>query len=149
MSDDKNPKITLTAPPEIKVNVVGSGARGMPGKSAYQIWLEEGNSGSKEDFLESLKGEDGYTPIKGVDYFDGYTPVKNVDYFDGEKGDTPSITHLEDATMQAINNINTTNNLIFEQEEQRIVAEQLRQKNRIVVSKTAPTDSVVWVDTNE
>lgn len=49
---------------------------------------------------EPLKGADGYTPIKGVDYFDGtngqdgrdgvdgYTPVKGVDYFDGEKGET-------------------------------------------------------------
>lgn len=37
-------------------------------------------------------GEDGYTPVKGVDYFDGedgYTPVKGVDYFDGEDGYTP------------------------------------------------------------
>lgn len=41
-------------------------------------------------------GADGYTPIKGVDYFDGkdgkdgingYTPIKGVDYFDGQKGD--------------------------------------------------------------
>lgn len=46
---------------------------------------------------EPLKGADGYTPVKGVDYFDGtngrdgvdgYTPVKGVDYFDGAKGDT-------------------------------------------------------------
>ena len=49
---------------------------------------------------EPLKGADGYTPIKGVDYFDGtngtngrdgvdgYTPVKGVDYFDGAKGET-------------------------------------------------------------
>ena len=51
------------------------------------------------------KGEDGYTPIKGVDYFDGapgtpgkdgangkdgkdgYTPIKGVDYFDGAPGE--------------------------------------------------------------
>lgn len=40
-------------------------------------------------------GEDGYTPIKGIDYFDGkngtngkdgYTPRKGVDYFDGKNG---------------------------------------------------------------
>jgi len=53
--------------------------------------------------LVGPEGEDGYTPIKGVDYFDGedgadstvpgpkgddgYTPVKGVDYFDGAKGD--------------------------------------------------------------
>lgn len=48
-----------------------------------------------------IDGKDGYTPIKGVDYFDGlpgadgrpgepgkdgYTPVKGVDYFDGLPG---------------------------------------------------------------
>lgn len=46
-------------------------------------------------------GKDGYTPVKGVDYFDGlpgndgldgqpgkdgYTPQKGIDYFDGEPG---------------------------------------------------------------
>lgn len=38
---------------------------------------------------EVLRGQDGYTPVKGVDYFDGvdgYTPVKDVDYFDGKDG---------------------------------------------------------------
>ncbi len=45
-----------------------------------QVW-REGPGGPK--------GADGYTPIKGVDYFDGkdgYTPVKGVDYFDGKDG---------------------------------------------------------------
>lgn len=35
------------------------------------------------------KGDPGYTPVKGVDYFDGkdgYTPIKGVDYFDGAPG---------------------------------------------------------------
>ncbi|MBQ8248259.1 MAG: hypothetical protein IJY93_00035 [Clostridia bacterium] len=43
-------------------------------------------------FFDVMDGEDGYTPVKGVDYFDGeagYTPVKGVDYFDGEAGYTP------------------------------------------------------------
>jgi hypothetical protein len=34
-------------------------------------------------------GKDGYTPIKGKDYFDGkdgYTPIKDKDYFDGKDG---------------------------------------------------------------
>lgn len=63
---------------------------------------EKGDAFTYEDFtpeqLEALKGKDGYTPIKGVDYFDGekgepgeagkdgYTPIKGVDYFDGEPG---------------------------------------------------------------
>lgn len=33
-------------------------------------------------------GKDGYTPVKGKDYFDGYTPVKGKDYFDGANGKT-------------------------------------------------------------
>src|ERR1035437_6965101 len=36
--------------------------------------------------LSSLKGADGYTPRKGIDYTDGYTPVKGVDYVDGING---------------------------------------------------------------
>jgi len=30
-----------------------------PGKSAYQLWLDEGNKGTEQDFLSSLKGEKG------------------------------------------------------------------------------------------
>lgn len=30
-----------------------------PGKSAYQLWLDEGNKGTEHDFLASLKGEKG------------------------------------------------------------------------------------------
>lgn len=45
-----------------------------------------------------IPGKDGYTPVKGIDYFDGkdgapgkdgtdgYTPQKGVDYFDGAPG---------------------------------------------------------------
>lgn len=45
--------------------------------------------------FDLMDGEDGYTPVKGVDYFDGekgdpgYTPVKGKDYFDGKDGYTP------------------------------------------------------------
>lgn len=30
---------------------------GADGKSAFQIWLEQGNTGSEQDFLDSLKGD--------------------------------------------------------------------------------------------
>lgn len=48
--------------------------------------------------FDGADGKDGYTPVKGKDYFDGqpgkdgidgkdgYTPVKGKDYFDGEDG---------------------------------------------------------------
>lgn len=55
---------------------------------------------------EKIKGKDGYTPVKGVDYFtepeiqefataiksqvkDGVTPKKGIDYEDGKDGHTP------------------------------------------------------------
>lgn len=51
------------------------------------VKLVKGDKGDKGD-----KGEDGYTPVKGKDYFDGKdgrdgrTPIKGVDYFDGLDG---------------------------------------------------------------
>ena len=35
------------------------GAKGAPGRSAFQVWLDAGNEGTKKDFLESLKGKQG------------------------------------------------------------------------------------------
>lgn len=80
------------------------------GKSAYELAVEHGFKGTEQEWLASLRGKDGvdgkdgYTPIKGKDYFDGapgkdgvdgkdgidgkdgYTPVKGKDYFDGKDG---------------------------------------------------------------
>ena len=36
-----------------------NGANGQDGKSAYQIWLDNGHSGTEQDFLNWLKGEKG------------------------------------------------------------------------------------------
>lgn len=55
---------------------------------ALRIAKESGEFDGKD----GAPGKDGYTPVKGVDYFDGapgkdgYTPVKGVDYFDGQPG---------------------------------------------------------------
>ena len=50
---------------------------GENGKSAYQIWLEMGNQGSKNDFLASLtgpKGSNGKDGTDGINGRDGLTP---------------------------------------------------------------------------
>lgn len=44
--------------------------RGNDGKSAYDIWIEQGNTGSQQDFLNSLKGD-----TTNVFYFD--SPSEN------------------------------------------------------------------------
>lgn len=36
---------------------------------AYEIAVANGFEGTVEEWLESLHGKDGYTPVKGVDYF--------------------------------------------------------------------------------
>jgi hypothetical protein len=47
---------------------------GPPGKSAYDIWLENGNNGSINDFLESLIGEDG---ISGESAYEAWKKLGN------------------------------------------------------------------------
>ncbi|WP_291568525.1 BppU family phage baseplate upper protein [Clostridium sp. UBA2485] len=42
------------------------GKDGQDGKSAYQVWLDAGNTGTEEDFLNSLKGKDGEGKVASV-----------------------------------------------------------------------------------
>ena len=56
----------------------GTGAGGANGKSAYELALEGGFEGSLAEWLDSLKGSDGADGRNGAD---GYTPVKGTDYF--------------------------------------------------------------------
>lgn len=56
---------------ELNINLTGLNLppirlEGQPGKSAYEIWLEAGNSGTREDFLRSLKGKDGFNGNNGL-----------------------------------------------------------------------------------
>lgn len=69
--------------------------------SAVNLALKQAKDSGEFDGPAGPAGKDGYTPVKGVDYFDGqpgkdgadgqpgkdgYTPVKGVDYFDGVPG---------------------------------------------------------------
>lgn len=63
---------------------VRDGRDGVDGKSAYDLWLANGNTGSEADFLESLKGP------KGADGINGTNGEK------GEKGDSL----FEDAKLE-------------------------------------------------
>lgn len=44
----------------------GGGAPGAPGESAYQLWLDQGNTGTVTDFLNSLKGAPGTPGAPGA-----------------------------------------------------------------------------------
>lgn len=50
----------------IEKSLAGAGAlKGEPGKSAYEIAVEQGFSGSEAEWLDSLKGSAGITPHIG------------------------------------------------------------------------------------
>ena len=57
---------------ELNVNITGLNLppiklEGQNGKSAYELWLEAGNTGTREDFLNSLKGTNGSPGLPGKD----------------------------------------------------------------------------------
>ena len=68
-----------------KVNIRSAGKRGLPGpagyqgvdgKSAYELWLEAGNVGTEQDFLDSLEGNQGTqgpTGLSGGSYSQSFT----------------------------------------------------------------------------
>ena len=60
---------------------MGLASCGENGKSAYDLWLDAGNSGTVEEFLESLKGQDGAKGDKGDKGDQGEQGIQ------GEKGD--------------------------------------------------------------
>ena len=72
ISEEETPEGKVTAR---KLNVIfppaGQGDPGDDGKSAYDIWIEAGNIGTEQDFLDYLKGIDGKDGVDGKDGSDG------------------------------------------------------------------------------
>jgi hypothetical protein len=73
---------------EINVDIIGTGARGKEGKSAYEIWLDLGNEGTEQEYLASLKGEQG---IQGEPGAPGDKGDDGKDGAPGADGITPHI----------------------------------------------------------
>lgn len=74
----------ITDVADLKSNPPG---RGENGKSAYELAVEHGFAGSETQWLASLKGDKGMPGVRGPEGYagnDGYTPVKGVDYWTAE-----------------------------------------------------------------
>jgi hypothetical protein len=56
-----------------------NGTDGLDGKSAYEIWLDQGNSGTEQDFLDSLKGERGPPVNFSIANMSGWLPSPAYD----------------------------------------------------------------------
>lgn len=56
---------------ENKVNICGRVRHvvAVDGRSAYELAVMAGFEGTLEEWLASIKGEPGYTPVAGVDYY--------------------------------------------------------------------------------
>jgi len=63
-----------------------NGTDGADGLSAFQIWLNNGNTGTEQDFLDSLKGADGANGLPGADGQNGADGVNGVNGVDGLPG---------------------------------------------------------------
>ena len=66
------------------------GPVGPAGESAYQVWLDEGNVGTEQDFLDSLQGVPGNQGPQGIQGNDGATGATGVTGSDGPMGDDGS-----------------------------------------------------------
>ena len=63
--DTETRRLNITFPP------AGKGDPGQDGKSAYQTWVELGNQGTEQEFIDYLKGIDGKDGKDGKDGADG------------------------------------------------------------------------------
>ena len=72
-------------------------ASSLVGKSAYELAVEQGYTGTVGEWLASLKGEQGIQGIQGEQGVQGPQGPQGIQGVQGEKGDTPTITLSLDA----------------------------------------------------
>ena len=125
---------------------------GTPGKSAYDIWIEQGNTGTEQDFLDSLKGTPGTPGTAGKSAYQAWLDAGNTgneqDFLDsliGEPGTTPEITISDDGYWE-IDGVKTA---------QKAQGETGTRGNTITKGEGAPTstegaiENDMYVDTKE
>ncbi len=64
------------------------GEQGEAGKSAYQIWLDLGNTGTEQNFIDSLKGEQGIQGIQGEPGVQGEKGERGEQGLQGPQGES-------------------------------------------------------------
>lgn len=84
-------KIKIGDSGSVNVRQTSDVVRGPRGYSAYEVWLDAGNTGSVSDYLESLKGDTGATGPKGEKGDMGSRGMQGDKGEKGDKGDTGSI----------------------------------------------------------
>lgn len=90
------------------------GPEGPPGESTYSIWKALGNNGDALDFINDIKGEPGYTPIKGIDYFTKSDTLSTLDEVlaNEEEGKYVDALVIKEMYLKLLN-INSTTKIIL------------------------------------
>lgn len=81
-----------------KLDSGGGGGTGKNGKSAYELAVENGFSGTVDEWLESLKGQPGKDGINGKDGANGKDGINGIDGKDGADG--KDITSIDDSAVE-------------------------------------------------
>lgn len=118
-----------------------NGQDGIDGKSAYQIWLDNGNTGTEADFLTWLKGKDGTNGLNGKDGKDGTNGLNGKDGANGKDG-----TGIQSAT------INNNGELIVTLDDGTIInagqvvapEKRLDENNQITFKTFEKTDKTIY-----
>ena len=76
-------------------NIEISGSAGKDGLYAYEVWLNDGHTGTESDFLNWLKGKDGLNGKDGVDGAPGKNGADGKDGINGKDGKSAYETWLE------------------------------------------------------
>lgn len=87
------------------------------------------------DVLKGKNGTDGYTPVKGVDYFDGvdgYTPVKGTDYF--------TETEIQQIKQDILNDVSSFDLLVVDS----LPTENIQEKTIYLAPNTETTENNVY-----
>lgn len=117
LAPDVTPTFLLTADPNDKTGATyiidlgipqgykgdrgDKGDTGAAGKSAYDIWIDAGNSGTQQDFLQAIRGPQGMPGANGKDGKDAdVSQLVSVDQFN-QLRQTVSINAAELKTLQA------------------------------------------------
>lgn len=122
---DEGALISITDKTGTTTAILKKGDDGANGKSAYEIWLENGNSGTEQDFLMSLKGNDGDDGKNGV-----------------------SVTHSWNNTILTITSASGTSSSDLKGDKGDIGE---RGAAGTVIQSTEPTEegTVIWINTDD
>lgn len=113
-----------------------NGTQGTDGKSAYEIWIDLGNSGTENDFINSLKGETGNN---GKSAYEQWLDLGNMgteaDFIESLKGNTgysPQIEVFKNVATWAVRT-DTAGNTAYYNNDSSITQFDLTNRNTVAI----------------